>query len=183
MSRERIIEYVQIVTGIAVLIGLMLVVYELRQSRQIARAEISASTWSEINELGMRLLGETPQLTLRKACLAPSELTEDDWFLASQFWSIQISRTDRLQLLADSGGYDFDVEQATRNNVRYVFGTPAGRLWLEKLLEGRFGFSPNTVAIVREVADELDWNAPFNCSEDMSNLIESAEMKFVDPIQ
>ena len=47
MNSQTIANGIQTLTGIAVLIGLALVVLELRQSRGLARAQLAADGWAE----------------------------------------------------------------------------------------------------------------------------------------
>ena len=58
----------QMATGIAVIIGIALVIYELQLTRQIAFTEMVQEAMSEISLRETTLMGEEASATLAKAC-------------------------------------------------------------------------------------------------------------------
>ena len=66
-SRVSILDAVQAATGLAVLIGLGLVVFELRQAEQLARAELQSEGFSQLMESRRSQLSENFAATKMKA--------------------------------------------------------------------------------------------------------------------
>lgn len=71
---KYISDWIQGLSAIAIVVGLILVVIELRQAEQIAQAQI----WGESNSATMQIyetvMGEESAESLSKACFNPDEL-------------------------------------------------------------------------------------------------------------
>ena len=76
-SKRRTIEtIVQLITGVSVLIGIYLVMVELRQSREISTAQMVYTRLISNIEHNSRIYGENLAPTLAKACHGPEELND-----------------------------------------------------------------------------------------------------------
>jgi hypothetical protein len=81
MSSDRIVAWVQVVTGLAVLIGLVLVLVELRLSSKLAyTAQVGAAV--DIHHQNRQSqIGETPTAgVFVGGCLSPAELSDEEIF-------------------------------------------------------------------------------------------------------
>ena len=78
MNKNSFQDWVQILTGLALLIGLVLVVIEIRQSQTIALMEFTQAGYQEVFAFQRQRMGENPGPTLVKACLQPEQLTEEE---------------------------------------------------------------------------------------------------------
>jgi len=71
-------DWINAVSAAAILIGLMFVLVELRQSRDIAEAQLSAEVNSGLQTFNLAIFGETAAAIQAKACYQPTELTPAD---------------------------------------------------------------------------------------------------------
>ena len=68
MDSSRIANWVQVTATIGVIIGVALVVIELRQAKTMSRAEATTQFFAEIAQNSRAQMGENPASTLSKAC-------------------------------------------------------------------------------------------------------------------
>lgn len=66
------------VSALAIVIGLVLVLLELRQSRDVAEAQLAAEFASTILSFDLASMGEDAAAVQAKACHQPTELTPAD---------------------------------------------------------------------------------------------------------
>ena len=131
MNYQSISYWVQIVTGIAVLAGLGLVAWELRQSREIALAQLSSDFFLMNSGHNSALMGESPADVIEKACDSPEELTKSDYrILRSRFGEV-LDRVRRTRAIAESSDLmaDDDWRIYATANFQLIFNTHAGRAW------------------------------------------------------
>jgi hypothetical protein len=105
MDSQTIANWIQVVTGVAVLVGLGLVVWELRQSRDATFSQLSSEYWHFASQERAAIFGEDAAHVLAKACHKPTELTESDLVILEQYYSGFIVRIDRMMRLRERGGF------------------------------------------------------------------------------
>ena len=129
MQNERLIIWIQIITGFAVILGLILVIWELRQTREIAVAQQIGDSHNRYSTQLQALMGEESASAVAKACDNPKALTTEDMIVLDYFYTEIINRM-RVQ-------YDLEhqTQLATHNwrswtaNFYTVFATDYGRWW------------------------------------------------------
>ncbi len=150
ISRGVLSDLIQILTGLAVLVGVVLVVLELQQARQLGRAEISSRSFDLFFEDWRALRGEESMGSIVKACNSPEEMTAHDiWTMHFYFQSI-ITRSSRLLLLNSVAGYDFQIDADIRRNLSEILTFPTGRYWIQSRL-GRNAWSERINNTAREL--------------------------------
>ena len=104
MESQRLLNWIQVITGIAILLGLALVVWELQQARTLARVQLYSDSINAKTEFTAALLGEEPMSVMGKACLDPEGLTlEDAAVLFAYFRSLE-DRILAMHQLESMGG-------------------------------------------------------------------------------
>lgn len=78
-------DWINAVSAAAILIGLMFVLVELRQSRDIAEAQLSADVNSGSQNFNLAIFGENAAAIEAKACYQPTELTPADTEVLTAF--------------------------------------------------------------------------------------------------
>ena len=78
MSKDRLSTAVQITTLFALVIGLLLVLWELRITRDIARVELIAEGSAQNSARIQAMMGEESAASWARACDAPESLTTED---------------------------------------------------------------------------------------------------------
>jgi len=79
MDSQTIFNWIQTVTGLAVLVGLGLVIWELQQNREAMQSQLTSDGWQMLTNRNASVLGESPAEALAKGCEAPSTLTAAGW--------------------------------------------------------------------------------------------------------
>lgn len=129
---QRMVDWLQLAASLAVLIGLVLVVVELRQSRAIAEAEIINQSF-EIGAANVSaVMGENAAAVLAKACVAPASLTEEELVVASFYNKHRLSLVRRLAVISRSTELYADgawQAYARGNVLPEIFSSEVGRAW------------------------------------------------------
>ena len=86
MNPDKVANWIQITATIGVLIGIVLVVIELRQAKAIAHANFTANFFSETAQNSRSQMGENPAIVLAKACLRPNEISAQELFVLEGFF-------------------------------------------------------------------------------------------------
>ncbi len=156
--------WVQGVAAIAVVVGLILVIWELQQARQLARAQVSSDSFALASQINAVVLGETAAKVVAKACDTPESLTGADFEILRAYYQSWVSVVWRVQVIEQrSGLYDGDWKQRGPGIFANIFSTAAGRGWWKST---RFSNSGE----LRELGDSLLAEAgPIACKEDFNS--------------
>ena len=82
---SKIGEFVQMLTGIGVLVGLFLVILELKQSREATEAQLKSEGTVILASQRIAQMGENPSATIAKACEQPWSLDLHDMFVMEAY--------------------------------------------------------------------------------------------------
>ena len=94
MDNQIVSTRVQIITGLAVLVGLGLVILELQQTRTLARAQLTSDGWAEVFATQRSMLSENFNQTFAKACHG-SELSDSETVEMISYLNIVMARLSR----------------------------------------------------------------------------------------
>jgi hypothetical protein len=78
ISRTSLDTVIQVVTSVAVLIGLALVVWELRQSREATSSQLTSDGIAHASALSTAVMSGQTAGVLARACDDPTKLTTSD---------------------------------------------------------------------------------------------------------
>ncbi|MBW2423889.1 MAG: hypothetical protein JRG86_06560 [Deltaproteobacteria bacterium] len=127
----RFSSWFQIISNIALIVGLALVVYELNQSKLVANGQMIDAHASRMNDQYLAMMGEDPREALAKAALHPADLDEKDAVTLDAFYTSIISGWANLYFTSGL----LDVERRWRAGVstqaRMYFSSEPGRRWLQ----------------------------------------------------
>ena len=130
MKSERFFDWIQIMTGVAVLIGLGLVVWELRQSQDIAEAQMLTDNFNNNTQLWAAAHGENVAEVLAKACTAPESMTDGEMAALSYLNQINVGLVTRAYLVEQTTGLnEGQWQQIAIPTFMTVFSNTAGREW------------------------------------------------------
>ena len=123
----KLFDTIQLLTGIAVLGGLIVVIFELQQSRVLARAQLASDHYLVQMDNIRVTLGENPAAALVKSCRDPEQLTSEEKYIVSKInhlsWLVG-SRARQLEKIANLG---IDWQFATEESLRSMLSNPIGR--------------------------------------------------------
>lgn len=134
--KSKLDTWVQVATAIAVLVGLALVIYELRQTKELTRLQLTQASSDEIQSEQIALLGENGASALRKACLAPETLTDDELFVVHYFFRNRVTRVFRYKEQDDLADFDNNWRAEGGRQLNEIAGYPQGKAWLSQVNAG-----------------------------------------------
>ena len=171
MKPDSWIEYL---TAFAIVAGLIVVVWELRQNRALAEADLATQAYGQIQSYWQTLAGENPSVIVAKACSEPKELSDAEVGIYWAFLQMQYFNMHRNVYVEAAAGFDSDVEEWIRSDMKYYLGSRLGRQDFD-----RFGDSwPSTM---KRIATELIENdAVVPCEVTWRNLTDAMRSD-VDP--
>ena len=135
-SNRRPLElYVQPVTAASLLIGIILVMVELEQTRQMTATEIITARLASNVDHHSKVYGENLGTTLAKACRKPEELSDAEAFALDVYFHNHL--TIIYMNLSAAGisegiGWSDDWKRISEGSVHQVLSYPSGKIWLEK---------------------------------------------------
>jgi len=133
---EKLGNYVQIVSGIVLILGVVLVVVQLRQTETLTRAQLSADFWSMRINQAIAASGESPMRSYGKLCGSNDLLTIEDVMVLHNLFLQRfflILQARHVPLIAGFEGNDW--KQQARGNFGIIVGTPQGRAWWKAISE------------------------------------------------
>jgi hypothetical protein len=161
MTGRSIFDIVQIVTGLAVVAGLVVVILELRQAHEIARAEQTNEFRSKYDKLATAEMGEILPAALANACRSPQDLTDAE-FVALNAYYISLLMVVRNSYLEK--GEDIASRTTWRDyaiaSFDSIFLTAPGRAWWREKVQLDWLKIPDEVRDLGN--DHLD-SAPATC--------------------
>ena len=159
MNSDRLNKWVQTATGLAIVVGLGLVIWELQQSREATSSQLSSDHYQIVGQHYAALFGENPADVLAKACDSAETLTRSELFVLDSYYSDVLQKIGRMHTLSLRGRfYSNDYWQDRLDWLDILFMSEAGRAYW------------HTVAYVhpdiRAAGEQYlaSWDRPF-CSE------------------
>ena len=165
MDSSKIANWVQTTATVGVIIGIALVVIEMRQAKAMAEAEITAHFFAEIAQNGRAQMGENPAFILSKACLRPSEVTDEELFVLDGYFSTRWSLADRSYRLEMTAEFGLPWQDISRKTLRPVVRLEHGRKWLAQ----RASFF-NPILEEEVVSEMLKENENTSCEDSLNDL-------------
>lgn len=133
---EKLAHWVQIVSGVVLIVGVVLVLVQLEQAERLTQAELAAGFFAEQANQAATVAGEEPMRTLALLCDPEAELTLADahvihaLFLHRLQMGLNSGITSYVGGFSDSESVEFS-DDALRSSISLVIATEQGRRWLE----------------------------------------------------
>ena len=130
MESTKYLNAVQLITSIGLIVGIILVIWELRQAREIAKGEAVVASFAQYSQRVQTMMGENSAAAVAKACDYPDELTTEEMLILDRYYS-EVINNMRHTLLVQSVSDDLAVFDWTQwvGNFDHVFATEYGRWW------------------------------------------------------
>ena len=115
-----------------VVLGLILVIWELQQSRDVAIAQLTSDAFDQTLQMDLSEKGENPSVALTKACEDPNSLTNEDlWVLEAHYFAAVGFILRAFLIEQRTGLYEGVWIEAAHARFGGVFSSRAGRVWWE----------------------------------------------------
>lgn len=128
-------DWVQILSALSILIGIAAVIYEIRQTRAVAEAQLITDQSGIVVSAPVSVMGEDGARILAKACDEPEELTRAETeVLAAYYRTLLFSLISRMRVPSETGLLE-EVSVGSSwvgssvGVAGTVLGTPYGRFW------------------------------------------------------
>ena len=105
-SNRKVELAVQLITGAALLIGVVLVLIELQQTRTLTFSQMVQDRFTSIVDQDSRIYGENLADVFEKSCLNPEDLTLAEALTMDAYFGNQISQIIRYKSLQELGFMD-----------------------------------------------------------------------------
>ena len=175
-SAKNIFELsVQLITALAVVVGVVLVIYELRLTREMTYAQMVQDRIGNSIQETTNVYGENVADALEKACYNPEAISGSDAIVLESYFENQLWEVYRAYALVNIGKFDTEnigsnsFENMASPYVRRILAYQSGRTYLTK--HPLFGSEQAALAdpvadyiqtirrlpIVYDCKDFLDW--------------------------
>ena len=128
MSKDTLNLAIQVFTSAVIVLGLGLVVWELRQTQDLTRAQLASEGWLEMMATSRASLSENFAVTQAKACMRPTEISEAELVEMSTYHRILFDQFLRAQGYSQIGRYTGSSwKSLAERNFREILSTEIGR--------------------------------------------------------
>ena len=173
MSREatsgvsrRLELAIQLITGLAVVIGAILVIFELQQSRSATYAQMVQDRVEFSKAHYSQMYGEKLSAVLSKACYKPQQLDGEDILIMDRYIKNIIQEIYKARALQEVGQFGVVSGGVSWKNAvgRYmldILSYPSGRAFLKKhpyFSNPKFAPSDSVVEYVQTFDSELTYD-------------------------
>ena len=131
MDRTNLI--IQVVTSAAIVLGLALVVWELRQTKVLARVERGAEIAAHEVQKHIAQMGEQYPSVYVKGCLTPELLTDEEYAVEVAALSVDYNIALRLRFVESVGAFGMDWRTLAHPNLHNILSRPIGRARFSEL--------------------------------------------------
>jgi hypothetical protein len=146
-------DWVQIVSNMAIIVGLVVVIFELRQSHTIAEAQLTNEDYGTIRGHYSALMGDNAADALAKAKAAPDKLTDAERIVVDAHLLSLYVQLGAYEFIADTTGFYEDWQEVVPVMYKREFNFPYARDWwlreralakpwssdLDRMLDDHFG--------------------------------------------
>ena len=129
MKSERINSWLSLGANVGVVVGLILVAYQINQEAQLTKAQLFSDVTTSMNEFNQALMGDNPLEVVAKSIENPHELTLAEMQIMDAYLISAMNEIRRLELLRQSG---LDIEGSMKEIHAYYFGNEYARAWFQE---------------------------------------------------
>lgn len=150
MKDTSLADWIQIAATVAVVAGLVAVVFEIRQTKELAFSDYLDGSFGEEFENLRVVLGDSTAEALSKACFEPDTLTDEELIILDTYYTAILLRGQRTSVIENAAEFGLDVTPRLIEAVSKVGVSEVGRAWLK--VESRTW--PANVELVTNYLDE-----------------------------
>jgi hypothetical protein len=157
--------WVQIATSLAVLIGLALVIVEMRQTHTLSRAEIGAGSFDLLSSRLLSTVGESFAVARAKSCIAPEDLSDSELIELREYYQASVTLINRQMMMRLIGGFNYRWQDSAETELGGMLETQQGRAWFETYKEDLKASNAELVAIGEDILSKLTINCAKKATE------------------
>lgn len=143
----KLTPWLTIAANFGLLLGMVLVAYEINQNSQLARTALVNEEFAASNQFWADLMGENPGEVIAMAVECPEAMSYPEFIVMDAFLFTGINLLYRDFELAQEGIFtEEDWRQRVEGYAGWYLGNPFGQAWWDE--EGRHFFADDFVAQV-----------------------------------
>jgi hypothetical protein len=129
MKTESINRWLSLAANIGVMLGLVLVAYQIRQDVELTKVQLFSDATSSRKEWNQAMLGSDPMNVVMKSIENPSDLTLAELHVMDAYLVGAVNELRRLELLEAAG---LDVNAEVEGLHHFFFGSRFAKAWYEE---------------------------------------------------
>ena len=122
-------DWLQVVSNVAIVIGLGVVIYELDQNHQHVRAELVFEDYKNNLAHHLALLGDDPAAAIAVARVNPEELSEEQKIIVNAHFAYAYSRLSSMNFTADLGIFNANWKDVVPVVFETTYNYPYAKTW------------------------------------------------------
>ena len=153
---------IQLLTSLGLIIGLVLVIWELGQTRDLTRAQLTSDTFDYSIQRHSAVMGESTARALAVACSNPEQLSLEQKIVLAEYYTSLIGQIRRSTLITQNSGISYQDQTQWEGGARWTFGMMLANDY------GRWYWStlaPFAPAEHRTLAEDAMSHQQGNCAE------------------
>ena len=145
-------------------IGIGLVIWELQQSREATRSQLTSDSFQISAQLKAASLGDESAVALAKSCFSPEALTDAEYMILQNYYDVLIGSVSRTKYLSTGTFYDEDLwREIVAGRLMEMFVTTPGRGYWKTIAP--HWVDPEIIAIGNSVLESMP---PPQCAKDFT---------------
>lgn len=144
MDTGKIDRWLSLGGNLAVLIGLVLVAYQINQEARLQKIQLFSDATTAINEFNLAMLGDNPTRVVARSIEDPDSLTLSEFQVMDAYLATALYEIRRLEILRREG---LLAEGSMYGIHHYWFGSNYAKAWFAEM--GTEGVFPVNVDQIR----------------------------------
>jgi len=159
MDSDRLNRWLQLVATVGLLVGVVLVIIQIRQASGLARAQLRSDIELADQQQELLMLGENPAEAWAKSILSPHSLSPAEIKILDSWLYSHLSYWRRIETLEEEGVLEpGSAESSLRSGVRVYFGNAFAKNWWELERRNEYysdGFRESMDTAISELATDF----------------------------
>ena len=132
---EKLSHWIQIISGVVLIVGVALVVIQLQQNERLAQVQLASEWFTQRASQAATAAGENPMHAFAKLCNPDAVLLEEDAAVLHALFLQRFYMGSMGRVISPLMGPGDGVtwQQALQGNMGLVAATPQGRAWVESM--------------------------------------------------
>ncbi|MEM7099370.1 MAG: hypothetical protein AAF541_13995 [Pseudomonadota bacterium] len=131
MNENKLFNALQIATGVAVVIGLIMVFIELQQAKSLSLAELTSEGYAEVMADFRTVMGENSAEVIAKSCITPEQLNAQELVILNAYYNSKLAQVSRLRVLEFVADFGVPWQTLAHQQLQEVLATKPGQQWFE----------------------------------------------------
>ena len=150
LHKNNVAKWLEIAAHIGIVVGLLLVAFQIAQEDEIAQTDVNGQIFSDITAHYEKLAGENPAKSLARAMDDPQTLTTEDHVVLFNLYMAEFSKAMRQESMP---GYKIPRSSIVRWTA--LTSNPYGYAWWRTFGKDLSPFVPQLYAGVEPVLEQI----------------------------